>query len=136
MESFLKDSLKRKVVDNIVNFPASFDNKCLLNSILEIKAAAQIVWNVISDFESVPGCVKLDKTLDQAKNISNLRIIERDTSFFNRCMKRALSVHSQRRNMQLVQCDIFSRFFDGIYEKYVDSKELCYRHIIGDVTNI
>ena len=38
--------------------------------------------------------------------------------------------------MQLVQCDIFSRFFDGIYEKYVDSKELCYRHIIGDVTNI
>ena len=51
-------------------------------------------------------------------------------------MKRALSVHSQRRNMQLVQCDMFSRFFDGIYEKYVDSKELCYRHIIGDVTNI
>ena len=46
-------------------------------------------------------------------------------------MKRALSVH-----MQLVQCDIFSRFFDGIYEKYVDSIELCYRHIIGDVTNI
>ena len=38
--------------------------------------------------------------------------------------------------MQLVQCDMFSRFFDGIYEKYVDSKELCYRHIIGDVTNI
>ena len=38
--------------------------------------------------------------------------------------------------MQLVQCDIFSRFFDGIYEKYVDSIELCYRHIIGDVTNI
>ena len=67
VESFLKDSLKRKVVDNIVNFPASFDNKCLLNSILEIKAAAQIVWNVISDFESVPGCVKLDKTLAQAK---------------------------------------------------------------------